>query len=79
MSQALPEEWFVTDSRPNAWVTWFLTVVLVVSAVGYLLAGLLVEGLDRGRHTRAWAVQGVKPAEIGTDSELTFLDGAILF
>jgi len=42
MSQALPEEWFVTDSRANAWVTWILTAILVVAAVGYSFAGLLV-------------------------------------
>ncbi|WP_435345857.1 hypothetical protein [Haloarchaeobius sp. HRN-SO-5] len=42
MSQRLPEEWFIKDEKVNATITWVLTAVLVLAAVGYLLSFLLV-------------------------------------
>ena len=42
MSQQLPEEWFVTDTRINAAVAWVLVGVLVTVAVTAFLEFLLV-------------------------------------
>ncbi|WP_340102190.1 hypothetical protein [Salinibaculum salinum] len=42
MSQQLPEEWFVRDSRINAAIAWLLVGALVVVAITALLNFLLV-------------------------------------
>jgi hypothetical protein len=42
MSQALPEEWFVTDDRVNASVAWVLTTVVAAVGVGSLFEGAFV-------------------------------------
>ncbi|MEF8785737.1 MAG: hypothetical protein V5A45_07355 [Haloarculaceae archaeon] len=42
MSQPLPEEWFVSDARINAAITWLLVGVLVAVAILAFLEFLLV-------------------------------------
>jgi hypothetical protein len=42
MSQQLPEEWFIQDSRVNAAVAWLLVAALVVVAITAFLEFLLV-------------------------------------
>ena len=42
MSQSLPQEWFVGESRFNAVVAWILTAALGVTAVLHFLFGSLV-------------------------------------
>jgi hypothetical protein len=42
MSQQLPEEWFVRDSRINAAIAWLLVVALVAVAITAFLEFLLV-------------------------------------
>jgi hypothetical protein len=42
MSQALPEEWFVTDDRVNATVAWILTAVVATVGVSSFLEGAFV-------------------------------------
>jgi hypothetical protein len=42
MSQQLPEEWFIKDSRINAAIAWLLVAVLVAVAITALLEFLLV-------------------------------------
>ncbi|WP_210424051.1 hypothetical protein [Halorussus ruber] len=42
MSQQLPEEWFIADSRVNAAIAWFFVGVLVAVAITAFLEFLLV-------------------------------------
>ncbi len=42
MSQQLPEEWFVRDSRINAAISWLLVIALVVVAITALFELLFV-------------------------------------
>ena len=42
MSQRLPEEWFLSDSRRNAAIAWGLVVALVAVAITALLEFMLV-------------------------------------
>ena len=43
MSQQLPEEWFIRDSRINALIAWVLVGALVVVAIAALLEFMLVQ------------------------------------
>ncbi|WP_227379593.1 hypothetical protein [Haladaptatus halobius] len=43
MSQSLPEEWFIKDTRVNAMIAWVLAVVFVAIAVVSFLNILFVE------------------------------------
>jgi hypothetical protein len=42
MSQSLPHEWFVAESRQNAILAWVLTALLGVTAILHFLFGSLV-------------------------------------
>jgi hypothetical protein len=39
MSQDLPNEWFVTDTRTNAVITWVLTGILATAVIVHLFVG----------------------------------------
>ncbi|WP_254663346.1 hypothetical protein [Haladaptatus sp. W1] len=43
MSQSLPEEWFIKDTRVNAAIAWIFAVIFVAIAVVSLLQILFVE------------------------------------
>lgn len=43
MSQQLPEEWFVEDTRVNAAISWLLVGVLVLVAISAFFSVLLVQ------------------------------------
>ncbi|WP_265111103.1 hypothetical protein [Halosolutus halophilus] len=42
MSQELPNEWFVTDTRTNAVITWVLTGILATAVIAHLFVGYFV-------------------------------------